>query len=480
MKVHPRTAIAALAITLPPLATTPALAGVAPTMTDRLLPAGVDPTDEFAASLDIDGDIAVVGAPLDDELGADAGAAYVYRRSGGEWMLETKLLASDGAAGDEFGRGVAVSSGRIVINAAEADADQFGTGALYTFEYENDSWTESDVRPHGDPSVFRIAGASISMDGDLLAASTYLQSGPGVSATSAMTLYRWSGGAWATEHVSSASGVVSIPGIKGPPVCVQGDVAVVGDYGAESPAGNEAGLVRIVQHDGNGWNEVATLTGSQLLDEEGFGWSVDLDGDTLVVGTIRRDALSFYNRAVYVFVDDGASWTNQTELHAGPAVGIDLLPQYNGFGFEVSISGDRVLVCDRWNHSSDQDDPDTDRSAAYLYQRTGGTWDLVQPYLIDEEGQFERFGGQIVLDGKTALIGNNRTTGVSSTPSAAFIVNLCGADLNGDGLTDSADLGLLIDQFGNEEGGVADINNDGAVDTADLGVLVREFGESCF
>ena len=125
MKVHPRTAIAALAITLPPLATTPALAGVAPTMTDRLLPPGVDPTEEFAASLDIDGDIAVVGAPLDDELGADAGAAYVYRRNGGQWTLETKLLASDGAAGDEFGRGVAVSDGRIVINAAEADADQF-------------------------------------------------------------------------------------------------------------------------------------------------------------------------------------------------------------------------------------------------------------------------------------------------------------------------------------------------------------------
>ena len=48
-------------------------------------------------------------------------------------------------------------------------------------------------------------------------------------------------------------------------------------------------------------------------------------------------------------------------------------------------------------------------------------------------------------------------------------------DLNGDGVVDTADLGILIGAFGTADP-VADINNDGIVDTADLGILIGAFG----
>jgi len=51
----------------------------------------------------------------------------------------------------------------------------------------------------------------------------------------------------------------------------------------------------------------------------------------------------------------------------------------------------------------------------------------------------------------------------------------CDADLNGDGAIDTADLGLLIGQFGTA-GPAADLNGDGIVDTADLGILIGAFG----
>ena len=54
----------------------------------------------------------------------------------------------------------------------------------------------------------------------------------------------------------------------------------------------------------------------------------------------------------------------------------------------------------------------------------------------------------------------------------------CPTDLNGDGVTDTADLGLLISQFGTA-GPTADINGDGVVDTADLGILIGAFGSAC-
>ncbi|MCB9838412.1 MAG: hypothetical protein H6813_03655 [Phycisphaeraceae bacterium] len=53
----------------------------------------------------------------------------------------------------------------------------------------------------------------------------------------------------------------------------------------------------------------------------------------------------------------------------------------------------------------------------------------------------------------------------------------CPEDLNGDGAVDTADLGILLGQFGGA--GSADLNNDGVVDTADLGILLGAFGSGC-
>jgi hypothetical protein len=59
----------------------------------------------------------------------------------------------------------------------------------------------------------------------------------------------------------------------------------------------------------------------------------------------------------------------------------------------------------------------------------------------------------------------------------------CPADLNNDGLIDSADLGTLLADFGCDSGPggycLADIDGDGDTDQADLGALLRAFDSSC-
>lgn len=61
----------------------------------------------------------------------------------------------------------------------------------------------------------------------------------------------------------------------------------------------------------------------------------------------------------------------------------------------------------------------------------------------------------------------------------ADLVGTCPADINGDGVVDTADLGLLIANFGAGLGSPADINGDGVVDTADLGIFIASFGDVC-
>ena len=57
-------------------------------------------------------------------------------------------------------------------------------------------------------------------------------------------------------------------------------------------------------------------------------------------------------------------------------------------------------------------------------------------------------------------------------------LDTCPTDLNGDGVTDTADLGILLAAFGDMNPEI-DLNGDGVVDTADLGIMLAQFGSAC-
>src|SRR5437899_2567517 len=78
--------------------------------------------DQFGNSVAIDGDTAVVGAPLADVGGkANQGKAYAYGRSGTTFMQQAMLTASDGAIGDTFGSSVAIDGDTVVVGSDLAD-----------------------------------------------------------------------------------------------------------------------------------------------------------------------------------------------------------------------------------------------------------------------------------------------------------------------------------------------------------------------
>lgn len=90
-------------------------------------------TDVFGIATAIDGDTAVVGAYLDGDNGVESGSAYVFVRAGGTWSEQTKLLASDGAAGENLGYSVAVSGDRVLLGSRNA---------AYLFVRTGDTWSE--------------------------------------------------------------------------------------------------------------------------------------------------------------------------------------------------------------------------------------------------------------------------------------------------------------------------------------------------
>lgn len=129
--------------------------------------------DFFAGSLSLssDGNLLVSGAPGEDSLVSNSGAAWVFRRSGTTWAQDGQLKASNAGDNDQFGSTVAIAGGGGTIlvsspmedGANDASSD---TGAVYSFTHQT-SWTEAaftNMAPDaGDQFGFAIAISADSM-----------------------------------------------------------------------------------------------------------------------------------------------------------------------------------------------------------------------------------------------------------------------------------------------------------------------------
>ena len=95
----------------------------------------VTPTSQFGEDVDLSGDTIVVGAPGHDLL---RGAAYVFCLSGSTWSQEAKLVDLNADVADNFGASVALDGNATLIGAPGNDvacaSDDCGTGAAFLFE----------------------------------------------------------------------------------------------------------------------------------------------------------------------------------------------------------------------------------------------------------------------------------------------------------------------------------------------------------
>ena len=113
----------------------------------------VGAADNFGFSVAVSGDTLVVGAngessngtgPLNDNAG-NAGAVYVFTRSGTTWSPQAYLKASNTDAGDQFGISVDLAGDTVVVGAIreqssfannpENNSSINGAGAIYVFDF---------------------------------------------------------------------------------------------------------------------------------------------------------------------------------------------------------------------------------------------------------------------------------------------------------------------------------------------------------
>lgn len=288
-----------------------------------------EPSDAFGSSLAISGDYVIVGASREDQGGTDAGAAYVFHRTGlNSWDSGTKILAPDAEASDWFGGSVAISGDYAIVGAVK---EASGGGAAYIFHRTGPNAWDSGTKLQTHPFSF---GCSVAIDGDdAVVGATIGYPGTGAAYIFHRTdVNAWDGG---TQVLPVDGGMNDMFGCS---AAISGDYAIVG-ADSNDARGLDAGAAYIFHRTGvNNWDAGTKITGADSQAYDYFGRRVSIRGDYAVVGAEGEDQGGDYAGAVYVFHRIGlTSWDGGFKHYVSPGL-------LGGFGRSVSTDGTRTIV----------------------------------------------------------------------------------------------------------------------------------------
>lgn len=299
------------------------------------------------------GSIAVSGTRLlagahEDDIGAltDAGSAYIYEFNGLTWTEKQQLLPSVSTASDIFGMAVAID-GDIAVVGAEQSGGASLNGAAYVFQYNSatDTWSQTHQLINSDNVTESYFGSAAAVDGERLLISAYGKNIAGAGSNF------WSGRAYIYDYNS----------------------------GTDS------------------WDETILLNPDQTIADY-FGYSVALDSNTAVIGTLPGAAHPDEIGQAYVFFNNAGTWSQQAELHTVLTNGGGTRFALDKFGSSVSIEGD-IAVVGAYDGAGA---PGTGK--AYIFKRAGAAWSLLQTLTPDDGANGDTFGAGVIINNTVIVV----------------------------------------------------------------------------
>ncbi len=449
--------------------------------------------DQFGGAVDIQGNVAVVGAKYHDDpcqgnLLCNYGAAYIYRYNPETslWIEEAKLLAPDGNIEDRFGNSVAISGNIAIIAARLTDDNGINAGSVYVYRYNEQTQTwdfEIELIP-ADGDASDVFGHWVDIDGNVATIGA-VGDDDVILDSGAVYVYRYDPDSeqWNMEQKLKASNA-GFNDLLGFSVAVDDDVLIAGAH-LHDVAAFDAGAAYVFRFDPDlkMWLEEAKFVAFDADEQDLFGQTVGISGDVAVVGSSRDDDDGDRSGSAYVFRRSAkGDWSLDTKLTASDAKAGDW------FGYAVSISNQNILIGARFeDHSCNPpNDPECNDSAAYLfhYDSKSALW-VEQTKLISSDGAAgDQFGFSVSIDGSRGIVGTLADADAGPSSGSAYVFHGL-ADCNNNGIADTCDIDDGQSQDNNADGVPDecenaqcpwDLDGNGAVGTGDLLELFTQWG----
>jgi hypothetical protein len=279
-----------------------------------------------------------------------------------------KIVASDRANLARFGQAVAIADNWAVVGAY--GAGNYNNGQIYIFNKQGNNWVQTQILQNSDNENYDRFGYSVAIDGDWI--------------------------------------IVGSPG----------------EDDDENGNNNisKAGSVYVFNNNAGIWSQVQKIVANDRSSDDEFGWSLDIDGNTIVVGAHQDfEDVNGMNPihdagSCYLFdLNTGTGVWSQTQkivaadrasdlYYPNGHVGEDLSDQ---FGHTVGISGDYVVVGALNHDYRPNGSTGWQCGSAYIFERNSGTWTQVQQIINSDNtiGIWERFGSDVAIDSNIIVVG---------------------------------------------------------------------------
>jgi len=393
--------------------------------------------DRFGYSVSMDGNYCIIGAHADDDNDASSGSVYVFKYEGNGWVQQAKLISNDGEWGDHFGFSVSIDEDYCIIGTRFDDNKTSCSGSAYVFKREIDSWIQQAKITAFDASDEDYFGSSVAINGDYCVVGSFRDDDNGINSGSAYVFKR-EGKNWIHQRKLTAADGSSLD-FFGYSVSIDGDYCIIGAYG-DDETGDESGSAYVFKRDGENWVQQAKFIASDGAKYDYFGKSVSINGNYCVVGAFGDDDKLSSSGSAYVFKYDGESWSEQAKLLATDGT-------YNDrFGISVSINGDLCLI-----GANKYDENALNLGSAYLFKRTGEIWTQMSKITASDFETADYFGYSVSLDDDRCIVGAYKDEGNTYGCGCAYVYEMDTLEiLPVDGLFSSGIQGTIFEPSSKE------------------------------
>lgn len=262
--------------------------------------------DAFGASLALQGNTLVVGAPGDRD-----GSAYVFERKDTTWQLQTRILPEGSDTGVYFAQSLALDGSTLVVGWPQSSGGSFA----YVYERTTTGWSAPQDLTTSINVRSPFFGLSVAISGDRLVVGMPRSSTSDPIGT--VYVFARNGTQWSLQSSISASDDTEILSF-GVSVALDGDTVLVGapnhhSEGRDIPNLQGMGAAYVYQQRNNTWSLDAFLMPNEQAEAYGFGSTVVVDGQTLAVGAPRTTGLYDGSGTGSALVSSSSALTRATD-----------------------------------------------------------------------------------------------------------------------------------------------------------------------
>jgi hypothetical protein len=384
---------------------------------------------------------AIIGAYYGTGTEFGTGSAIVCKRMGVTWQPFTTLFAPDGVFGDYFGSAAAIDGDHLLISSFRHPHES-GEGDVYSYKFDGNVWNyQGKLAPPPDVQVDQF-GYAIAAQNGVAIISAY-RNDHGILSGSAF-IYRCVEGEWMFEQRLIPTD--DPEALIGWSVAIDGNRVIAGSL-STSLAEFEKGAAYVFETATlSKWKHVATLVPFEMEQGLGFGGAVGLRNGWAAVGSYKDSIPGHQSGSVYMYrLDAEGAWKHHKRLVANDSQSHDY------FGSALAMNDDTLIVgaIGRKNASGNP------AGGAYMFSRTGDTWTQSISLSPSSLGAGDNFGFSVALSGDVCLVGapGHDIPLVDTGAAYAFSIHTC--DCNGNAVSDACEIA---------SGQLTDANTDGVPD----------------